>query len=244
MKAVILAAGKGSRLKELTRDKPKPMVKVGKASCLEYIVSGMMEAGISDFIFVVGYQSEIIRDYFGDGTSLGISVEYMEQKVLDGTGNAIHITRSLVGDSPFLASYGDIVISPDNYRMMVDKFNEEPCDLITAVNWMDDPYKGAAVYLDEYDNIVNMIEKPEKGTSTTNWNNAGIYIFSPLIYEYTGKLKPSSRGEYELTQAVVDMLRDKRRIKGFRLEGYWGDIGTLEDLERISKHMLSQDANS
>lgn len=233
MKAVILAAGKGTRLRQLTADRPKPMVKVGNSTALERIMSGICQAGIRDFVFVVGYRREVIEQYFGDGSKFGVKITYVHQREQTGTGSAVHLAAASVGDEPFLMSFGDIIIPPANYRAMVDTYQQTGAQAVLALNWVEDPYRGAAVYLDENNKVENIVEKPPKGTSTTNWNNAGIFLFNPIIFQYTAKLTPSRRGEYELPQAIAQMIADGRHVQGLKLQGYWGDIGTPEELEQM-----------
>ncbi|HNT37095.1 MAG TPA: sugar phosphate nucleotidyltransferase, partial [bacterium] len=104
MKAVILAAGKGTRMKYLTADKPKPMVDVGKELILERILGTIRDAGICDFIVVTGYFGNIIEEHFKDGRDFGMNIRYVRQEVQDGTGSALHLTRDAVGDEPFYMS--------------------------------------------------------------------------------------------------------------------------------------------
>lgn len=233
MKAVILAAGKGTRLRELTAEKPKPMVKVGDSTALERIVLGIREAGIHEFVFVVGYRKEVIEEYFGTGEKLGINISYVHQQKQTGTGSAVHLAKEAVGEEPFLLSFGDIIIPQANYKAMVETYRQTAADGILALNWVEDPYQGAAVYIDEKQQVERIEEKPPQGTATTNWNNAGVFLFSPLIFEYTEALTPSSRGEYELPEAISNMIADGRKVMGVKLEGYWGDIGTPGDLEKM-----------
>jgi NDP-sugar pyrophosphorylase family protein len=231
VKAVILAAGKGTRLAELTRTKPKPMVEVGDKPALERIILALSKVGVHDFVIVVGYLSEVVEQYFGDGTPWGVNIRYVKQEVPDGTGSALHLTKDAVGDNPFFMTYGDILVPASNYAGMIQTFEQTKSRAILGLNWIDDPYKGAAVYLGPDNRVERIIEKPPKGTSTTNWNNAGMYVFDPVIFEYTARLRPSARGEYELPDAIQAMLSDGLDIRGYPLEGYWRDIGTPQDVE-------------
>ena len=91
-------------------------------------------------------------------------------------------------------TYGDILVPASNYAGMIQTFEQTKSRAILGLNWIDDPYKGAAVYLGPDNRVERIIEKPPKGTSTTNWNNAGMYVFDPVIFEYTARLRPSARG--------------------------------------------------
>ena len=191
MKAVILAAGKGTRMKEITKEIPKPMVKIKNKPMLEYILTYIKNAGISDFGIVVGYKQSIVQDYFHDGSNFGISITYIEQEVQNGTGAALHLAKDFAGDDAFFFTFGDVITPEENYKGMMDYYHTAQCDALLGLNTTDDPYKGAAVYIDEENTIVKMIEKPPQGTSTTNLNNAGLMILSRDIFNYTPKLKLS-----------------------------------------------------
>ncbi|MFH1855923.1 MAG: nucleotidyltransferase family protein [Candidatus Omnitrophota bacterium] len=235
MKGVILAAGKGTRMKDLTKDKPKPMVETGKRLILEHVFNQVKKAGVKDLLVITGYYATIIEDNFKDGRDFGLNITYMRQETLDGTGNATKLAENFVDGDTFLLTYGDIMSSVENYPHMIKEFNNDPSDALLALTWVEDPYRGAAVYLGENNKIEKIIEKPPKGTSTSNWNNAGIYIFSPVVFDYLRKIKLSPRGEYELPDAITLMMQDKRDVRGFKLDGYWGDLGTPEDVIRMNE---------
>ncbi len=233
MKAVILAAGKGTRMKEITKVIPKPMVHIKGKPLLEYIITYIKNAGITEFGIVVGYKQSVVQDYFSDGSAFGISITYIEQEVQNGTGAALDLARTYIENEPFFFSFGDVITPCENYADMLDFFSAHNCDALLGLNTVDDPYRGAAVYIDEDNNIVRMVEKPPKGKSTTNLHNAGLMVLTPDIFKYTSHIQLSSRDEYELTD-VFCMLRDDGLIlKGFVLSGYWKDIGTPDDLALI-----------
>jgi NDP-sugar pyrophosphorylase family protein len=98
LKAVILAAGKGTRLADLTKDVPKPMVPINGRPCLARIIDALHTAGIVDMVIVTGYKAEVIRSHFGDGKDYGVKITYVDQRVQSGTGSALHITREAVGE--------------------------------------------------------------------------------------------------------------------------------------------------
>jgi len=235
MKAVILAAGKGTRMKELTASRPKPMVEICRKPMLEHIMVALRDSGIREFLIITGYLAEAVESHFGNGESLGLRIHYVRQSVQNGTGAAFHLAKDFVGTEPFFAGYGDIITSLDNYPRLIQNFDGRPCDGLLSLNWVDDPYRGAAVYMDSNGLITDIVEKPPQGTSTSNWNNSGLMIFSQGLFDYSADLKPSARGEYEITDAIRAMIRDKRQVRGFKLEGFWSDVGRPEDLEVVTQ---------
>jgi len=235
MKAVILAAGKGTRMKHLTASKPKPMVEICGKPMLEHLLMALRDSGIREFILVTGYFAEQVESYFLNGEALGIQIHYVRQQVQNGTGAAFHLAKALVGEEAFFAGYGDILTSLDNYPRLTGEFQRQPCDALLSLYWVEDPYRGAAVYIDQENFITDIIEKPPAGTSTSHWNNAGLMVFSPVLFQYTSNLKPSLRGEYEITDAIKAMIVDKRQLRGFKLEGFWSDVGRTEDIETATR---------
>ena len=231
MKAVILAAGKGTRMKEITKSIPKPMAYINNKPMLEHIIRFIKNAGITEFGIVVGYKQSIVQDHFQNGSMLGVSITYIEQKEQNGTGAALNLAKDFVSGEPFFFSFGDVITPQENYPGMLEYFEKTSCDTLLGLNRVDDPYMGAAVYIDENNNIIRMVEKPPKGTSTTNLNNGGIMILKHDIFDYTARLKLSQRGEYELTDVFGLLKEDGRTLKGYELSGYWKDVGTAKDLE-------------
>lgn len=240
MRAVVLAAGKGTRMKELSADRPKHLIPVDGKPVLERVVEGLAEVGIRDIVIVVGHLREMIMDYFGDGSKYGVNIQYTVQDPPTGTGSGVHAAVELAKDGPFLMTFGDIITPSSTYKGMVDSFESTPCDALLLLNWVEDPYRGAAVYIDDSGTITEIVEKPPIGTSTTHWNQAGIFVFSPIIFDYTGNLTPSPRGEYELTHAINNMLSDGRNIRGYNLiDAGWCDVGTPGDIE-IAERIVSE----
>lgn len=234
MLGVILAAGKGTRLQSLGKNIPKALMEVGGKPCLEHIISGMKKAGITRFGIVIGHLGEQIRERFGSGAELGVDITYLQQDLsVYGTARAAMLARELAGSEPIMLSYGDIIVHPDNYPAL-RKRSEDGKYPTNSVNWVEDPYAGAAVYLRPDDTVERIEEKPPKGTSTTNWNNAGIYVYPPIVFDYIEKIEKSPRGEYELSNALRMMVEDGLEVRSHKIMGYWRDIGRPEDLEAIN----------
>jgi len=231
-KAVLLAAGKGTRMRELTNDLPKPMIPVRGQPILRHIVDGLKAAGVTHFQIIVGYRADVVRDYFGDGSKFGITVEYTTQVVQDGTGRVVELAREFAGVDPFVLSYGDILIDPANYRRLVTLDGAEA--LVSVKHNPGEIAKGGAVFVNERFEMTDLREKPQPGEPTSPWYNAGVYTFRPSIFDFTAKLEKSPRGEYELTDAIRDLAQSGKRVQVLELSGDWADVRDPEVLAQLN----------
>jgi UDP-N-acetylglucosamine diphosphorylase / glucose-1-phosphate thymidylyltransferase / UDP-N-acetylgalactosamine diphosphorylase / glucosamine-1-phosphate N-acetyltransferase / galactosamine-1-phosphate N-acetyltransferase len=237
-KAVLLAAGRGTRMREMTADLPKPMLEVRGKPVLQYIVEGLRDAGVGHFLIVVGYRADAVQNFFGDGSRYKIGIQYATQTVQDGTGRVIELAKNFVGLTPFVLGYGDILVAPENYKSVVDL--PEDLEALLSVTRGEDVTKGGAVFLNDQMDVVDLREKPKPGEPTSPWYNAGLYAFRPSIFDFTAKLKPSPRGEYELTDAIRELaqsgkVRAGRVVKALKLTGAWADVRDPEILARLNK---------
>jgi dTDP-glucose pyrophosphorylase len=232
-KAVVLAAGRGKRMRELTADFPKPMMNVRGKPVLQYIVEGLRDAGVREILLIVGYHAETVRNVFGNGAHSNIEIAYAIQTVQDGTGRVVNLARSFTGDSPFILSYGDILISPVNYNRVVDL--PESFEAMVTVTRGEDVSKGGAVFVNAQMELIDLREKPKPGEPTSPWYNAGLYAFRPSIFEFIARLKPSPRGEYELTDAIRDLAHSGRKVKALELTGEWADVRDPEILAKLNQ---------
>lgn len=243
MKAVILAAGKGTRMGPLTHDIPKPMIPVAGKPVVEHIMRGLILAGVSEFILVTRYLAEKIEENFGDGQSLGARIDYLKQTDKYGTGAALLTAKDLAQGGPVLMTYGDIITSPRNYSGAIEVFTGGNCQGVMTLNWMEDPWAGGAVHVDERERITAVVEKPPKGQVTSHWNSAGIFVFEPIIFDYLERLTPSPRGEYELPDALNAMIADGLTLRPYYLQGPWRDVGTIEDIAAAEEILRSEGAS-
>src|ERR1051325_60636 len=250
MKAVILAAGKGTRMRELTNEVPKPMLRVQGKPILEQILDGLKAAGIREFFIVTGFMAEAIEDCFGDGAKFGVRISYGRQVVQDGTGKAPELAKSFVGASPFLLTYGDILVKPETYQRMLQRWGESDFAGLVTVTGSEDVTKGGLFFFDEKFCLKHLVEKPTAAqldelrhegwlkASAPAWYNAGIYLFTPGVFEFTARLQKSPRGEYELTDALSAMLAAGRRVAGLEIQGRWVDVRDPEVLAKLEEGRL------
>ena len=231
--AVLLAAGRGTRMRDLTADIPKPMIKVRGKPILLHIVEGLQTAGIKNFLIIVGYHGDTVREYFGDGTCFGLRISYATQVVQDGTGRVVDLARDFTENVPFVLSYGDILVDPHNYKSIADLGDD--VEAIISVKRDEDVSKGGAVFLNEQMELIDLREKPKPGEKTSPWYNAGLYAFRPSIFEFTARLQPSPRGEYELTDAIRELAQSGKKVKALELTGEWADVRDPETLAKLNR---------
>ena len=245
MKAVILAAGKGTRMRELTNEVPKPMLQVQGKPILEHIVDGIVGAGIREIFIVTGYRAEVVEGHFGDGSRWNARIAFGRQTVQDGTGKAPELAKEFVGTSPFLLTYGDILVKPETYKQMVHRYKEGYFSGVITVTPGQDVTKGGLNFFDEEFCLKRLVEKPSPEQLETLrregwikpgepvWYNAGIYVFKPSLFEFTAKLKKSPRGEYELTDAISALVTTKHKLAGLEIQGRWVDVRDPEVLKAL-----------
>ncbi len=232
-KAVLLAAGRGTRMRDLTADLPKPMIAVRGKPILRHIVEGLRDAGIKKFLIIVGYRADVVRDYFGNGSEFGVEIEYETQVTQDGTGRVVDLAKPFAEQSPFVLSYGDILVEPNNYKSLCDASNN--AEAVISVKRNEDVSQGGAVFLNDAFELVDLREKPKPGEPTSPWYNAGLYVFRPSIFEFTARLEKSPRGEFELTDAIRDLALSGKKVKALELTGEWADVRDPEILARLNR---------
>ncbi len=233
-KAVILAAGRGTRMGDLTAEIPKPMLPVQGKPLIQHILEKLEVAGLREFAVVTGYHAESILTFLRRWHR---PITFLKQEPVNGTGAAALLAREFTKGENFLLSFGDILCQPVAYISCMDALSEgERTVAVVGVKNVDDPWQGAAVY-ESAGRIERIVEKPPIGTSTTRWNSAGVYVFRDAIYEHLAKLTPSVRGEYELTSAIESMLAAGLELRIGKMDGAWRDVGRPEDLA-ASERML------
>lgn len=250
MKAVILAAGKGTRMRELTNELPKPMLQVHGKPILQHILEGLIAAGIREFFIVTGFRAEVIENYFGDGSKWNVKISFGRQVVQDGTGKAPELAKSFVGGDDFVLTYGDILVKPETYQQMLARWHVGKFSALVTATGSEDVTKGGLNFFDKDFCLQKLVEKPtaveieqlrREGwlkPGETAWYNAGIYIFKSLLFDFTARLQKSPRGEYELTDAIIAMLATGHRIAGLEIQGRWVDVRDPEVLVALEKGQI------
>jgi len=230
MKAVVLVAGKGTRMEPLTSDCPKVMLQVANKPILEHILNSAIQAGIEGFVFITGYLEQQIREYFGDGSKWGVSIDYVLQKEQLGTANAIGYAKGHVEEA-FLVLNGDMLIGQEDLKALISRTEEA----VICVKEVENPSDFGVLEV-ENNKVVRIIEKPKN--PPTKLANAGVYLFRESIFDFIDRTQASVRKEFEITDSI-QMLIDSGAAVGYSpLEGRWIDIGYPWDLLKANERLL------
>jgi bifunctional UDP-N-acetylglucosamine pyrophosphorylase/glucosamine-1-phosphate N-acetyltransferase len=219
MECVVLAAGEGKRMRPLTAKRPKVMLPLANRPMMEHLVLAARDAGITDFVFVVGYGEREIRRHFGDGSAWGIHVEYAPQRNQHGTADAVRAARDLV-TSRFLVLNGDMILKSEDIRELSQKSGS-----CMGVSTTDHPQDFGVVMTDG--GLITSLEE-KSPNPRSNVINAGAYLFSPDIFDLIDQVRPSPRGELELTDALAVLISEKK-LQAYHLS-YWMDVGYPWDM--------------
>ncbi len=234
MKGVILAAGKGSRLFPITHHIPKPLLPLANRPTLEYAFDRLKEIGITEICVVVGDNEPQMREALGDGSQFGIQLAYVRQPEPKGLAHAVGFTSSWVGGDDFILYLGDAIYE-EGFATHAKKFKESGCANLNIVKPVPDPERFGVANVDG-DRIVKLIEKPKNPES--NLAMAGMYFFGPKIWEVLPDLKPSARGEYEITDAIQMLIDRGEAVLAGVYEATWFDTGTLDSFLATSSFLI------
>lgn len=227
MECVVLAAGEGKRMRPLTAKRPKVMLPLANRPMMEHLILAIRDAGITRFIFIVGYGEREIRKHFGDGSAWGIHIDYATQRHQRGTADAVRTARDLI-TGPFLVMNGDMVLKREDVEALI-RMNP-PCMAISTTDHPGD----FGVVLTENGLITSLEEKSKQPKS--NLINAGAYLFSPQIFDLIDSVHPSSRGELELTDALAHLI-ERKELKAYLLS-YWMDVGYPWDMLEANSALM------
>jgi len=230
LKAVILAAGEGNRMRPLTATRPKVMLPIANKPIMEHLLIEAREAGIKEFILIVGYCDQQVRDYFGRGEKLGVDISYCEQRKQLGTADALRMVEGRV-DGDFLVMNGDVVVKRDDIVRLVNNKNITTLSVIKV----EDP-RGLGMVELKKDRVVRIYEKTEN--PPTSMANAGLYLFTPDIHEAIARTEKSPRGEYELTDSLQLLMEAGREIACQEIKD-WTDLSFPWDLLSANESLLA-----
>lgn len=235
MKAVILCAGKGTRLYPVTLTMPKPLVPVANKALLTYAIDTLRGMGANEIGLVVNSIDSPIRDQLGDGVkTVGVPLTYIEQANPRGLAHAIGLCQDFVGDEPFIVYLGDNVFK-DPMQALYQRFEATGAGAAIALTEVHNPSGFGIAELDG-DRIKRLVEKPKDPPS--NLAIAGVYVFHPAIFEAIKHIKPSWRNEYEITDAIQYMLDQGHTVIPYVVDGWWIDAGKPDSIVLANQLVL------
>ncbi len=236
MKALIPAAGLGTRLRPLTYARPKPVLRVAGVPIICRALRTLMDAGIQDVGIVV---SDLTRSFIASAVEgiEGVNITYIHQSEMLGLGHAVKVARDWVADSDVCVYLGDNLFG-QGISGFVQTFRERGADAVLGLVEVPDPSAFGVAVLGEDGRITALVEKPAQPPS--NLAVAGVYCFSPAIFDVLETLRPSARGEYEITDAIAALIAEGRLVLGERVQGWWKDTGKPADLLDANRLLLER----
>lgn len=228
-RAVIMAAGKGTRMKSLTADRPKHLLPVNGRPFITYLFDRLLEAGLREFVLVIGYHAPVFRQWLA---TVDYPVTVVEQSMgpndSQGTAVAVQVTRAATKGEPFLVVSGDNLYSVRDLK----KFRRDDGFHYVGGLRSDHPERFGVLLTEADGTLTRIVEKPLEFVGDTI--NASVYTFQPDIYAAIERVGRSARGEYELTDAVT-ILAKQRTVRVIALEDFWTDFGRPEDIPRLEQ---------
>lgn len=239
MKAVILAAGRGTRMLPLTYTRPKHMLPVAGKPLLEHIIDFIRTSGIQEVILVVRHMKDDIVQHFNDGSRFNVHISYVDQEPDNlGLAHAVKCAKeSLRGEDDFVVMLGDVLVKLD-MKKMLKQHTTNGAKATIALATVKDPRPFGVVTLNEDLKVTRLVEKPKVPAS--NYVVAGLYVFNQTIFDTIENLKPSWRGEYELTDAMQKLVEQSNPVYGFPAIKWWKDTGRPIDLLDANRRFLSE----
>lgn len=242
MKALILAGGAGTRLRPITHTRAKQLVPVANKPILFYGIEAMVDAGIREIGIIVGETRDEVMAAVGDGSAFGAEVTYITQDQPLGLAHCVLIAREFLGDDEFVMYLGDNLLEQD-LAAFVAAFSQarqgdHPPDAQILLKQVPDPHRFGIATLDDRGHVVNLVEKPADPPSDLAL--VGVYLFDSSIHEAVAAIRPSGRGELEITDAIQWLIENGRRVRCELLSGWWIDTGKLTPLLEANRLLLEK----
>lgn len=234
MKGLILSGGKGTRLRPITHTSAKQLVPIANKPILFYGIEAIVEAGISDIGIVVGDTHEDIRAAVGDGSQWGVKITYIYQDEPLGLAHAVLISEAYIKDEPFVMYLGDNMIKNGIVEFANEFKTNKPNSQILLVEVENPQQFGVAKVCNG--EVKRLIEKPKEPKS--NLALVGVYMFDKTIFKAVKQIKPSWRGELEITDAIQFLIENGHTVKSYIIDEWWKDTGKLEDILEANRIVL------
>jgi len=236
MKGLLLAGGHGTRLRPLTFTGNKHMLPIANKPMLLYGLEHLRNAGITEIGIILGPIKEGVVERLGDGSDFGVEITYIDQPDPKGLAHAVVVAENYLRGEPFVMYLGDNLLR-QGAEPLVKLFNDEKCDCVVGTTEVNDPSKYGVVFFNDDGTIRQFIEKPKK--SVSNWALIGIYVFNDKVFDAVKKIRPSWRGELEITDTIQQLLVDGAKVDAQKVQGWWKDTGQPEDLLEANQLILA-----
>ncbi len=234
MKGLILAGGTGSRLRPLTYTSAKQLIPIGNKPILFYAIEALRESGIEEIGMIVGDTAAEVERAAGDGSAFGVRITYIAQEKPLGLAHAVKIAEEFIGGEPFVMFLGDNLVR-DGVKAFAQQFRESSPDALVLLSEVPEPQHFGVVEL-ENGRVVRLVEKPQNPAS--NLALVGVYLFQPCIFEAVNAIRPSARGELEITDAIQWLVDHGHTVEPHLVRGWWKDTGRPEDVLDANRLVL------
>ena len=243
---VIPAAGRGERMLPLTRAMPKEMVIVDGKPFIQYVVDGMVAAGIKTIYIITGWRKHSVLDYFGSGEKFGVDISYVVQDEILGLADAIGRVRNFV-DEPFVVGLGDDIFYPTSCVKDIIDFHEkmEPTATLSIEDVpRNEVCKYGIVKVDKDYRVLDLVEKPSIGEAPSTLAIAGIYVFNLDIFDAIKNTKPGKNNELQLTDSVKMIVNSGKIVYAKKLNGQRITIGSIDELRKANEFFVHNNSKS
>lgn len=228
MKGIILSGGHGTRLRPLTHTGPKQLIPIANKPVLFYAIEDLKEAGVTDIGLILGTNMpEKVKEAVGDGSKFGVNITYITQGEPKGLAHAVAVARKFIGEEPFIMYLGDNILK-SGIKEFVEGFKESNYQARILLQQVENPQQFGVAELDGDGHVIHLVEKPKDPKSDLAL--VGIYLFKSSIFKAIDDIKPSWRGELEITDAIQELLNSKLKVDSHIVRGWWKDTGKPEDV--------------